>query len=166
MKGEEKMEKLNFSVKIAVIVGIFILISIPLSAVAWQETEISKYVPLPRDINIIPPSPELPKEIATFSGRWEGIWEQNVLNWILIVERIDGEKAYIISAFGDAPKWYLKKDYNRLKAKIITGQKPKMEFFSGQKKFTVEPTEDPKVIKAEMEIRGTRYKLNMQKIED
>jgi len=33
----------------------------------WKETEISRDVPLPRKIEIVPPSADCPKEIAAFS---------------------------------------------------------------------------------------------------
>ena len=34
-----------------------------------------KDVPLPGEIEIVPPSSDLPPEVAAFFGRWEGNWE-------------------------------------------------------------------------------------------
>jgi len=54
-------------------------------------------VPLPKDIVIKPPSPELPKEIVAISGKWKGAWDKEV-DFILVVTEIDSEKAEIIYA--------------------------------------------------------------------
>jgi len=44
-------------------------------------------VPLPADVRIVPPSTEVPKEFAAFSGKWQGVWDQT-LDHILVVEEI------------------------------------------------------------------------------
>lgn len=54
--------------------------------------------PLPSTFNIVPPSSDIPAEIAAFSGVWEGRWN----GWndtILVVERIDNETAEVILSF-------------------------------------------------------------------
>jgi len=49
------------------------------------------FPPLPEDLNIVQPDPSLPKELAAFSGKWEG--KAGLREFFLIVEKIDQEKA-------------------------------------------------------------------------
>ena len=52
--------------------------------------------PVPSDVQIVPPDPALPKELAAFSGKWEGSAYSptgKVMEFFLIVEKIDKEKA-------------------------------------------------------------------------
>ena len=41
----------------------------------WKDTEISQQVLLPQKIEVVPPDPSLPPEIAALSGRWEDRWD-------------------------------------------------------------------------------------------
>ena len=54
---------------------------------------------LPENINIIPPSPDLPSEIAAFSGFWKGKWS-GYQEIIIIVETINLKKARVIISHG------------------------------------------------------------------
>ncbi len=55
--------------------------------------------PLPSTLNIVPPSPDVPHEIAAFSGIWEGQW-WGFQDAILVVEKIDVNKAEILYSIG------------------------------------------------------------------
>ncbi len=55
--------------------------------------------PLPETLNIVPPTPDVPPEIAAFSGVWEGKWRGS-LDTVLIVEKINTEKAEVIISVG------------------------------------------------------------------
>jgi hypothetical protein len=59
----------------------------------------SSSVPLPQDINIVQPDSALDPNIKVFSGKWEGIWD-NELPHILIVEKINFPDVFIIYALG------------------------------------------------------------------
>ena len=57
--------------------------------------------PLPKNIKIIPPSADIPKEIAAFSGMWQGAWNET-LPVVLVVEEItltDIRGIYAVGAF-------------------------------------------------------------------
>ena len=82
-------------------------------------------VPLPEDINIVKAGPDVPPEIAAFSGKWEGDWA-GVLDAVLIVTEINRTEATVIYAWGDAPEWNTKKGYRKHKAIVTPGEKPKM----------------------------------------
>ncbi len=58
-------------------------------------TGCSSTVQLPATLNVVPPSPDLPPEIAAFSGIWEGKWLGSV-DFILVVEKVDKENAEIL----------------------------------------------------------------------
>lgn len=133
------------------------------SIAEWKETEISRNVPLPKNIKIVSPMPNVPIELAAFSGRWEGTWEGvRPLDSILIVETIEPEKAKVIYAWG-GPRG----DYSRYTAKIVSGTRPKLEFFSPYSKFVFEMGEDLKAIHGLRETTDRRInKVIMKKIED
>jgi hypothetical protein len=100
-------------------------------------------VPLPVDISISAPTPEIRKELAAFSGKWEGNWSGN-LDAVLIIEKIDNEKADLIYAWGDAPVWNTKKAYGRYKAKVAPNGGAELTFQnpSGTINFTVTMNRD------------------------
>jgi hypothetical protein len=138
------------------------LMSIPLAFAEWKETDISREVPLPRKITIVPPSPDLPKEIAAFSGRWEGNWEARSLASILIVEEINLKEAKVISAWGKAV--YFPPDYERLKAKVVGKE---IQFTSKNCRFNFVVNEDLKSIHGERDCPGggISSSITMKKIE-
>jgi len=54
---------------------------------------------LPATLNIVPPSSDIPTEVAAFSGVWEGrFW--NGLDTKLVVEKIDNNEAKLIFSYG------------------------------------------------------------------
>ena len=145
---------------------LFLLMFGSVFASEWKETEISRFVPLPRNINIVPPSADLPKEIAAFSGRWEGIWEigGEGSKAVLVVEEISEKVAKVIygwSAIGTG-----RANYSRYKAKVTPG---KIEFVSGEVRvFSFEMAEDFKTIRGAVQARrgpGVST-ITMKKIEE
>ena len=74
--------------------------------------------PLPATLNITPPSPDVPPEIAAFSGMWEGKWV-GALYTILVVEKINTETAEVIYSTGE---WMCcKAGYIYVTAKVLPG---------------------------------------------
>jgi hypothetical protein len=74
--------------------------------------------PLPSTLNIVPPLPDVPAEIAAFSGIWDGKWN----GWndtILVVENIDTEKAEVILSFSQSAN--LSSSYYYATAKVLPG---------------------------------------------
>lgn len=51
--------------------------------------------PLPETLNLTPPSPDIPAEIAAFVGIWEGKWGATQ-DTIIVIDKIDNQKADII----------------------------------------------------------------------
>ena len=48
---------------------------------------------MPDDVQIVQPDPSMPKELSAFLGKWEGSNSMTSVNYFLIVEKIDEEKA-------------------------------------------------------------------------
>lgn len=90
--------------KMVIVLVIMTLIAMAAFAVSSQGAS----VPLPEDVKIVKPRPDVPPEIAAFSGRWEGNWDRT-LDVIIIVEEITNTEAKVIHAWGDAPEWNVKK---------------------------------------------------------
>jgi hypothetical protein len=60
---------------------------------------------LPKDLNIIPPSPSVPLTLAAFTGKWIGMWD-GVLDHIFVVEKInDNLEVDAIYSWGVAYQW-------------------------------------------------------------
>lgn len=117
--------------KMVILVILAVFLTIPtlpfLGQAEWKETEISRFVSLPRNIKIVPPSADLSKEIAGFSGRWEGVSDASIKT-VLIIEEITAEKVKLIYGWSRLSP-YMGPDYIRVneKLKLISG-KPQIKF--------------------------------------
>lgn len=94
-----------------------------MTACATTQSATKKEPPLPKEVKIIPPSSQLPKEIAVFSGKWEGRWE-NKMESILIVEEIHETWAQVIWSWANDPQ--IPDNYFRSRCKIIYDPYPKI----------------------------------------
>ena len=81
--------------KVAVLTS---LLAAAVFAVFSFATVAVAFPPLPDDLNIVQPDPNLPKELAAFSGKWEGRGERR--EFFFIVEKIDEEKATLRLSHG------------------------------------------------------------------
>jgi len=143
---------------------IFLALSVLFSLFLTSEVCLPQAIPLPEGIEIITPSSDLLKEIAAFSGKWEGVWE-NVLDAILIVEEIDSEQAKVIYAWGDAPRWNITKGYSRGVAKVIPGSRPKIEWGEGvnRPKFVFKMNKNLKELWGTRDFKGSSATVIMKK---
>ena len=91
--------------------------------------EVPEGVPLPKDINIVAPPADLPKEIAAFSGKWTGKWD-GVQKAVLIVEEINEKEAKIVLAqeHYSAARETVDAGYFRIMAKVSSSPTPSIEF--------------------------------------
>jgi hypothetical protein len=85
---------------------------------------------LPSTLNIVPPPPHVPHEIAAFSGIWEGM-SQNGRDIILVVEKININEAEIIISFGDLFNY--KGSYHYYIAKVINGSSIEFTHINGDR---------------------------------
>jgi dienelactone hydrolase len=79
-------------------------------------------VPLPPDLSVEAPGPDVPPAVAKFAGVWgNGAWD-GVLAHVLVVEQVrpDGQ-ARVVYAYGDAPDWNVSRGHARANARVEGG---------------------------------------------
>lgn len=103
-------------------------------------------VPLPSDTKIVTPAADVAPEIAAFSGKWVGIWD-DTLEHMLVVEQINPPNAVVIYASGEAPSWGISKaSFGRPDARIeactltLTLKRPATVTYRMQKDGTLDAT--------------------------
>jgi hypothetical protein len=77
-------------------------------------------IPLPENVQIVPPDPNLPPEIKAFSGKWSGRWgwqdrrNNDGVDAVLIVEKIISEQqAMVVVANGNGIGWKTLRSWER-----------------------------------------------------
>ena len=117
-------------------------------------------VPGPPEVTITPPAADLPPELATYSGTWEGAWG-DILKSRLVVEKIDAESARAVYAWADHPQGRFKGGWARVRAKVLPGGKLQ---WGGKVKFTFEMAQDRMSIEGEREEAGYISIVIMRKV--
>ena len=157
------MKKKHLLIVFVISISIFII----LVSKGFSQSSFSR-VPLPKEIEIKIPSPELPKEIAAFSGKWGGSW-QKVMDFIIVVTEINSEKAEVIYAYADTPVWRIRAGYDYYTATVIPGEKPRIEFRTPRTGawVTFEMQKDLKALKGTYDRAaiGLHQKAVMEKIQ-
>ncbi len=99
------------------------------------EMNLNVEVPLPDDIKIAAPAKDVPKDIAAFSGVWEGKWTVSVAEAALVVEEINSKEAKVIYCRGETSGVYVTPAYcDRYKA-IVTPENLQIEFGHSEKNW-------------------------------
>src|SRR5262249_51815189 len=75
-------------------------------------------IPRPPEVHVTPPSADLPREVAAFSGTWEGAWD-NVWSSRLVVEDIHADAARVVYAWADHPSGRVQGGWTRVDAKVL-----------------------------------------------
>jgi hypothetical protein len=75
-----------------------------IGACATTTQTLPTSVPLPADLLVVPPAPGIDPTLASFSGLWAGAWD-NILDHVLVVEKVYPWHANVIYAHGSAPLW-------------------------------------------------------------
>ena len=105
-------------------------------------TDLGKFfnVPFKGTLNIVTPDPNLPKEITSFFGVWEGLWD-GILPSQLVVEQIDLKQAIVVYGWADHPQGRFKGGWSRETAKVITPRTIEWGAGDGSKfNFTIDNT--------------------------
>jgi hypothetical protein len=120
-------------------------------------------IPLPDDIKITPPAEDLPKDLAAFSGRWDGSWDFS-MKAMFIIEYIDDKEAKIIYAWNGYPEYKIVKGFVRETAKVTPGSKPTIEWGDGTQfpKFVFKMN-DKENISGIYELNGIKSLIRMKK---
>jgi hypothetical protein len=162
-------KKQGGNMKIAQILALFvciILIAVCGITDAGEKKLLNLDVPLPDDITIVAPAEDVPKDIAAFSGVWEGIWVWNRSKGVLIVEEINSKEAKVIISRGKGQGIYTQPgNYERYKA-IVTPENLKLEFSYGENQwYTFSMQNNLSQIKGTIkDWTGTEFDIIMTKI--
>jgi len=79
----------------------------PPTTPAGMPVNVALPVPMPADLRIIAPAPDIPVERAAYSGVWVGKWE-NILDTALAVQEITPAGVSAVYAWGVAPQWNIR----------------------------------------------------------
>ena len=135
------------------------------NALAGEKVLLTVEVPLPEDLKIVAPAEDIPKEIAAFSGVWEG--EEPVLGTeaVLVVEEINSKEARIIWAKGKLSGFYESPaSYERATARVIP-EKRQIKFALGARnKFTFSIESNLEYIIGTGDLPGESYRIEMKKV--
>ncbi len=70
----------------------FVVLAVSIVLVSILPCPVAMAAPsMPNDVQMVEPDPSLPKELASFCGKWEG--SRAGMTFFLIIEKIDEEKA-------------------------------------------------------------------------
>ena len=92
--------------------------------------KLNKTSPLPDDIVIIEPGPEVNYVLRAFSGHWYGKWGGKIPSQ-LVIEYIDNSKTQLVYSIGSYPTSGVKKGWRRL----TTAVSPDGKIESGELAF-------------------------------
>ena len=119
--------------------------------------------PVPSDVRIIPPVQNIPKELAAFSGWWEGEWKGGGYGGkaYLIVEAIYPDKLEVIYCWGNWKKQTAAYDFPP--AQIIDGEKPTVTWNFGKSILVFQMGPEHKTIVGTRETPKKRSTITLHK---
>ena len=122
-------------------------------------------VPLPDDIKIVAPATDVPKEIAAFSGAWEGESGSKDVGVALIVEEINSKEVKVIFCRGERSGFYASPAYCDRYKGIVTPEKQQIKFGPAEKYyFTVSMQNNLNQVKGTFKAGATKDKFTMTKL--
>ena len=135
------------------------------NALAGEKVLLTVEVPLPEDLKIVAPAEDIPKEIAAFSGVWEGEWPVLGTEAVLVVEEINSKEARIIWAKGKLSGFYESPaSYERATARVIP-EKRQIKFALGARnKFTFSIESNLEYIIGTEDLPQESYRIEMKKV--
>jgi len=141
-----------------------ILIAICEITDAGEKMLLNVKVPLPDDIKIAAPAADVPKDIAAFSGAWEGKWGAYT-EAALVVEEINSKEAKVIYCEGEQTGFYpAPASCERYKA-AVTPENFQIEFGPIEKiRFTFSMQNNLNQVKGTFKAPGGTDKITMTKI--
>jgi hypothetical protein len=122
-------------------------------------------VPRPPEVPMTPPAADLPREVAAFSGTWEGAWNSVVASR-LVVESINADTARVVYAWADHPRGRFKGGWARVDAKVLPGGKLQWQSRESKAIFTFTMAKDRMSLEGEREEAGSVSAVLMKKISE
>ena len=100
---------------------------------AGEKKLVNVKVPLPDDITIVAPAEDVSKEIAAFSGAWEGEVASSDAGAALIVEEINSKEVKVIFCRGEVSGFYESQAFCDRYKGIVTTEKQQIKFGPNEK---------------------------------
>ena len=108
------------AVRHCILLVLFTLIVLCNISEAGDNVRLNVKVPLLNDIKIVTPDESIPKELAAFSGCWEGKWSDYATETALIVEEINTTSAKVVYCLGQSSGLYsVQPSCDRFHAEVI-----------------------------------------------
>jgi hypothetical protein len=118
--------------QVLILFACLILISVNAVTNAGEKILVNEKIPLPDDAKITLPAKDVSKEIAAFSGVWEGKDSNFDAKAFLVVEEINSKKAKVIYCKTEVPELHMSASCYRYNA-IVTPEKQQIEFGVNEK---------------------------------
>ena len=135
------------------------------NALAGEKVLLTVEVPLPEDLKIVAPAEDIPKEIAAFSGVWEGELPALGTEVVLVVEEINSKEARIIWAKGKLSGFYESPaSYERATARVIPEKRQIKFAFGARNKFTFSIESNLEYIIGTVDLPQESYRIEMKKV--
>ena len=148
---------------LALFVGL-ILIAVCGIADADEKILVNVKVPLPDDIKIVAPATDVPKEIAAFSGAWEGE-NYRGRGTALIVEEINSKKVKVIHCMLEVPGWSESPAHCDRYKGIVTPEKQQIKFGpAGKLRYTFNMQNNLNQVKGTFKAGGFEDEFTMTKL--
>ncbi len=131
---------------------------------AGEKISVNVEVPLPDDIKIVAPATDVPKEIAAFSGAWEGELASDA-GAALIVEEINSKEVKVIFCRGERSGFYESPAYCYRYKGIVTPEKQQIKFGPAEKYwFTVSMQNNLNQVKGTFKAGAMKDEFTMTKL--
>ena len=132
---------------------------------AGEKKLVNIKVPLPDDITIAAPAEDVSKEIAAFSGAWEGEVGSSDAGAALIVEEINSKEVKVIFCRGERSGFYESPAFCDRYKGIVTPEKQQIKFGPNEKYwFTFSMQNNLNQVKGTFKAGATKDKFTMTKL--
>jgi hypothetical protein len=151
--------------QILALFGCLILIAVCGITDAGEKISVNVEVPLPDDIKIVAPATDVPREIATFSGAWEGETGSTGTGAALIVEEINSKEVKVIFCRGERSGWSGSPAFCDRYKGIVTPEKQQIKFGPAEKYlFTFSMQNNLNQVKGTFKAGGMKDEFTMTKL--
>ncbi|SEM67335.1 Enterochelin esterase [Syntrophus gentianae] len=119
-----------------------LLLTIP-AGFAHAGAKGSSNVPLPAELVVLIPGPDVPAETAALVGAWEGKWSNGNTS-ILVIYQVEKDSARVFHSFAENSEYLPWHQWAR--ASIVTGSRPRLAWKTDWADFSFELSEDGRVL--------------------
>ena len=102
-----------------------VVLGVALSAQVAGAKECQRETPLPSDVRLIVPGPEVPEDVARFAGVWSGAWGESggLCPTLVLEEVLQNGYARVILSYGTSATMQIGvPSFRRLTGRIVEGE--------------------------------------------